>query len=147
MRLTTIVTLFTLLSCSNNNHLNLEKKNEKLTYKEVSGTWIGESEKDGIVLSELIKINTNGTFTETNSIGTIHSDSLKVANKFEGRISLECIKAQKEETGEDYYIHGITFHINNNYGTRDCRYVFLEDNKISPIATYFTEDVVLNKQK
>jgi hypothetical protein len=139
--------LVTIGSCSQGT-VSLESRSDKLTINYVAGTWRGQSEKDGIVLSETIKINKDGSFEEKGSSGiSINGPAnLQEFSSLKGSISFEIEEVKKEDgSNQTYFIHGITFNCSTNFGTRSCRYVFVNNNKINPITTFFSSDVSLEK--
>ena len=142
-----------LFSCNDSNKkgvesINLAERKNKLTFKDVSGTWKGSSEEDGIMLSEKIIINNDGTFLETAYTGVNNSGGTEYS-KSKGTVELYIREAvYKDNYGENInkqFLHYIEFKMNTMYGLRKSRYVFEGSNRISPSGTFFASDVSLER--
>ena len=141
------------ISCNNpsessDESTNLANRKNKLTLRDVAGTWKGSSEQDGIMLSEKIIIKADGTFLETAYSGINNSGGTEYS-KTNGKVELIVREAiDKDNYGEiinKRFLHYIEFKMNTQYGLRTSRYVFESSNRISPSGTFFASDVSLEK--
>jgi hypothetical protein len=144
-----------LASCSSSNSFNettreeLDHRKEPISIKEVAGTWTGKIEYDGIMRSEKITINEDGTFTEANFAGMVGHDNAEGITNSSGKVSFVVESTIKKndfgETIDTVRAHGINFDFQTPYGSRRSRYVFINGNLFIPVETFFASEVTLSK--
>jgi hypothetical protein len=147
--------VLSLISCSScdtfreTTREQLDQRKEPLTIKEVVGTWTGKIEFDGVMRSEKITINEDGTFNEANFVGMVGYDNAEGVTNNSGKVSFEVESTLKKndfgETIDTIRAHVINFDFQTLYGPRRSRYVFINGNLFIPVETYFASKVILSK--